>query len=379
MSYVRIGSIVVAIWTSTASNTSRPLQGSEAHAPVDIDTSSGNYAVGAVGFVAVFGCAFLLTFCYITRNAQREIKEYGAPSEKSGNVNAKDTRVYPATVLLGATECSDGIGGASSNSSSVESEMQPSPAYRARRASAKLKAELHCSQGHALRHDTRLCGNTCDLCGRIGTKYRCSADCDWDACQQCWDAHRQRSKSCAFITYLEHAYSQNEANISTTAAKQKLSRRVTRSSTSNQSNPVNSACSNAKRHVEYYDALGSWVTSEAGTRSCRQLQSDSLFAFTSDKRSKSTPNLIEMVGGLEALSHPAQHGYSPDASGAKTEIEVALRSTLSEDISSRKKTFKFLCTRWHPDKHLSGDMVLATEVFQHLQEHKKWYLDEGAE
>jgi len=36
-----------------------------------------------------------------------------------------------------------------------------------------------------------------------------------------------------------------------------------------------------------------------------------------------------------------------------------------EDMELRKKTFKRLCSKWHPDKNLPIDAELATDVFQY--------------
>eukprot|EP00427_Karlodinium_veneficum_P044274 CAMPEP_0169267530 /NCGR_PEP_ID=MMETSP1016-20121227/47174_1 /TAXON_ID=342587 /ORGANISM="Karlodinium micrum, Strain CCMP2283" /LENGTH=239 /DNA_ID=CAMNT_0009351897 /DNA_START=203 /DNA_END=922 /DNA_ORIENTATION=+ len=52
-----------------------------------------------------------------------------------------------------------------------------------------------------------------------------------------------------------------------------------------------------------------------------------------------------------------------------------LQHTATNDIALRKKQFKTLCARWHPDKNPEGALELATEVFQYLQAQKIWYLD----
>lgn len=52
-----------------------------------------------------------------------------------------------------------------------------------------------------------------------------------------------------------------------------------------------------------------------------------------------------------------------------------LQHTASDDIALRKKQFKTLCARWHPDKNLPGNVEFTTEVFQYLQAQKTWYLD----
>lgn len=59
---------------------------------------------------------------------------------------------------------------------------------------------------------------------------------------------------------------------------------------------------------------------------------------------------------------------------ANAEVREELQRTAQEDLLLRKQKFKGLCARWHPDKHVLGDVELATEVFQFLQAQKSWYL-----
>jgi hypothetical protein len=60
---------------------------------------------------------------------------------------------------------------------------------------------------------------------------------------------------------------------------------------------------------------------------------------------------------------------------AKAEVIALLKRSLKDNISSRRKTFKFLCAKWHPDKHCLPNVETATEMFQYVQEQKSWYLD----
>lgn len=66
----------------------------------------------------------------------------------------------------------------------------------------------------------------------------------------------------------------------------------------------------------------------------------------------------------------------PEFARVKEEVEQQFQKTLKEDLASRKKTFKFLCLKWHPDKNQDNSAELATQVFQHLQTQKDWYLKE---
>lgn len=67
-----------------------------------------------------------------------------------------------------------------------------------------------------------------------------------------------------------------------------------------------------------------------------------------------------------------------DVAHASAAVSQQLCSTAMEEIGLRKKTFKALCAKWHPDKNVAGDIELATEVFQYLQAQKAWYLCEQA-
>jgi hypothetical protein len=59
---------------------------------------------------------------------------------------------------------------------------------------------------------------------------------------------------------------------------------------------------------------------------------------------------------------------------ANADVHQCLQNTVAEDIELRKRRFKTLCSRWHPDKNSPADAIFATEVFQYLQTQKAWYL-----
>lgn len=60
---------------------------------------------------------------------------------------------------------------------------------------------------------------------------------------------------------------------------------------------------------------------------------------------------------------------------ANAMVHEQLQNTAATDIELRKKTFKTLCAKWHPDKNQPGQVDFTTEVFQYLQAQKAWYLD----
>lgn len=66
---------------------------------------------------------------------------------------------------------------------------------------------------------------------------------------------------------------------------------------------------------------------------------------------------------------------NPEVAAILVELNAQLEKTHKEDIASRKKTFKFSCLRWHPDKNPDSAEV-ANEVFQWLQSQRDWYLKE---
>jgi len=52
-------------------------------------------------------------------------------------------------------------------------------------------------------------------------------------------------------------------------------------------------------------------------------------------------------------------------------------ATRKSSLEFRKRDFKFLLLRWHPDKN--EDKELATTIFQYIQSQKEWYLEEEEE
>lgn len=80
---------------------------------------------------------------------------------------------------------------------------------------------------------------------------------------------------------------------------------------------------------------------------------------------------------LEVLQRDLDQAASCAAHEAKVKVYKQLKSTAMDDMEVRKKTFKRLCSKWHPDKNLPIDVELATEVFQYLQAQKTWYLSES--
>lgn len=77
----------------------------------------------------------------------------------------------------------------------------------------------------------------------------------------------------------------------------------------------------------------------------------------------------------EEPAAPAPLSQNPEVANILQELNGQLESTRKEDIASRKKTFKFSCLKWHPDKN-ADNLEVATEVFQWLQSQRDWYLKE---
>eukprot|EP00928_Gymnodinium_smaydae_P028049 TRINITY_DN21500_c0_g1_i1.p1 TRINITY_DN21500_c0_g1~~TRINITY_DN21500_c0_g1_i1.p1 ORF type:complete len:882 (+),score=162.81 TRINITY_DN21500_c0_g1_i1:179-2824(+) len=78
------------------------------------------------------------------------------------------------------------------------------------------------------------------------------------------------------------------------------------------------------------------------------------------------------VPGQVAAESP---GESEEVGRVKADIYTQLDQTCKEDIASRKKTFKFMCLKWHPDKN-QENQELATAIFQFIQAQRDWYLKE---
>eukprot|EP00931_Biecheleriopsis_adriatica_P023419 TRINITY_DN1478_c1_g1_i1.p1 TRINITY_DN1478_c1_g1~~TRINITY_DN1478_c1_g1_i1.p1 ORF type:complete len:785 (+),score=119.97 TRINITY_DN1478_c1_g1_i1:89-2443(+) len=72
---------------------------------------------------------------------------------------------------------------------------------------------------------------------------------------------------------------------------------------------------------------------------------------------------------------PKELSDNPEVAAHLKALNDELEKTRKEDISSRKKTFKFACLKWHPDKN-ADNLEVATEVFQWLQTQRDWYLKE---
>lgn len=77
----------------------------------------------------------------------------------------------------------------------------------------------------------------------------------------------------------------------------------------------------------------------------------------------------------EEPAAPAPLSQNPEVQIILMELNGQLEGTRKEDIASRKKTFKFSCLKWHPDKN-ADNLEVATEVFQWLQSQRDWYLKE---
>lgn len=93
-------------------------------------------------------------------------------------------------------------------------------------------------------------------------------------------------------------------------------------------------------------------------------------------------------------THGAQHSWEgnskhfsgeretwrPQVTESRPEASAILRELLlhrEESLQCRKKIWRALCLRWHPDKSEGGDKDLSTRVFQQLSELKPWFLPEA--
>lgn len=90
---------------------------------------------------------------------------------------------------------------------------------------------------------------------------------------------------------------------------------------------------------------------------------------TPKPKAQKEPPTADLSGDIKNLEE------AEGVARVKEDILQQLQKTRTEDIASRKKTFKFMQLKWHPDKN-PDDAELATAVFQFLQEKKDWYLEE---
>eukprot|EP00440_Ansanella_granifera_P017452 gb/GFBE01018956.1/.p1 GENE.gb/GFBE01018956.1/~~gb/GFBE01018956.1/.p1 ORF type:complete len:670 (+),score=126.78 gb/GFBE01018956.1/:1-2010(+) len=100
-------------------------------------------------------------------------------------------------------------------------------------------------------------------------------------------------------------------------------------------------------------------------------------------RASFRPNEPRSGGGASSAStpkkdkppEPAPLSENPEVAAVLADLDAQLEKTKKEDIASRKKAFKFMCLKWHPDKN-QENLDVATEVFQWLQSQRDWYLKE---
>lgn len=139
--------------------------------------------------------------------------------------------------------------------------------------------------------------------------------------------------------------------------------------------PASMSCSTTQWHedgIGLGDWVGSadWATARASRKKLVQGSSPA-----QPPRRKTLPLPPAPPATLE-MTQSDPNGLERPASRASARVDEQLRTTATEDMSLRKKTFKTLCAKWHPDKNPSGSSDMATEVFQYLQEQKAWYLVE---
>ena len=120
------------------------------------------------------------------RQATRNVAAFSEKSIGLPPVEAPDSTKKKLADLLAASEVEDEdeLDTVKSLKSGEES-LQTSRCETPRPPSA---LPLLCSAGHevCLESHTRE-SNFCDVCGKIGTAYRCNAGCDYDVCSSCWD------------------------------------------------------------------------------------------------------------------------------------------------------------------------------------------------
>eukprot|EP00930_Biecheleria_cincta_P078253 TRINITY_DN65671_c0_g1_i1.p1 TRINITY_DN65671_c0_g1~~TRINITY_DN65671_c0_g1_i1.p1 ORF type:complete len:226 (-),score=49.82 TRINITY_DN65671_c0_g1_i1:97-744(-) len=84
------------------------------------------------------------------------------------------------------------------------------------------------------------------------------------------------------------------------------------------------------------------------------------------------PSLVR-VGSQQALARAKTGSFA--AEQGKAEVWAQLIASSGEELDLRRKSFKLLCAKWHPDKHAADNVEIATDVFKYLQEQKTWYME----
>lgn len=69
----------------------------------------------------------------------------------------------------------------------------------------------------------------------------------------------------------------------------------------------------------------------------------------------------------------ANTAAAPEAADLIAKVDKELDQTQSKDLETRRRTFKNLILKWHPDKN--QEEVLAAEVFRHLMSRRGRYLE----
>lgn len=104
---------------------------------------------------------------------------------------------------------------------------------------------------------------------------------------------------------------------------------------------------------------------------------------TSTRTNAGHPSTSKASGGQQAPNSPGKvpgqvdvdDDDSPEVKRLKKETMDQLRGSMDEDLVARKKAFKVLCLKWHPDKNQHNQEV-ATAMFQFIQKQKAWYTKE---
>lgn len=133
----------------------------------------------------------------------------------------------------------------------------------------------------------------------------------------------------------------------------------------------------SESEADFYDG---WVGSTAWA-SAREARRQRVLGSVTKKRQcrKPPPTPLLPPPEMDVLHIELDH-CQDDPSQITQKLEEQLRESKEDDMALRKKTFKGLCAKWHPDKNMvSGTASVATEVFQFLQSQKAWYLAEDPE
>lgn len=320
-----------------------------------------SYVIGVVLFSAIFTCAFVLTCCQIKGviRSERLSAKAWTTAEKDASSVTKVEPPQPSTVpsVMSIKEFRGTISGGAqrldlgrANTSPVAAPLCEGPQRPAPRSStvplevrgARFPAESASGQAtHAAAVGSPVRRPTLRTAGSDAVPPESGGECAWD-------------ELCSEDGVLMDGLLVGSAEWAVARSLRKM-------------------------RLEAILRRGVYAKPPRSSRSAREAPERGLgFASPPRGNTEVPPAPVAPPPRLNVLRDDADSVATAELNKATAGVQRELQSTAAEDVALRKRTFKGLCARWHPDKNAEGDVELATEVFQYLQAQKAWYLLEQA-